>query len=312
MTTAPVDVGAATRILREACGERVRTLVPLASLTTFRIGGPASIFLEPEDDADLAAVSRAVAATGIRVVVVGKGSNVLVADEGFEGIVLRLGRRYRWSDRDGDRLDAGGAMPLPALAGIALQHGLSGLEFGVAIPGSFGGAVRMNAGAHEGSIADVVDRAQIFDLANGSLEDVERADLGFAYRTSAVPALGVVVAATLQLEAGDPEVIRARMEEARAWRRQTQPLAEPNCGSVFRNPPGDHAARLVEAAGMKGFGVGGASVSDRHANFIVTRPGASAKDVLAVIEAVRGRVLEHDGVTLDLEVQLVGEFGRGR
>ena len=159
------DLGRAETILRAACGDRVRTRFPLAPLTTFRIGGPADLFLEPESEADLVAASEAVQRTGIPFAVLGRGSNVLVADAGFPGLVLRLGRGYRWSGRDGDRLTAGGAMPLPALAGVALAHGLSGLEFGVAIPATLGGAVKMNAGAHGGELADVVEQRRSLPTA---------------------------------------------------------------------------------------------------------------------------------------------------
>jgi UDP-N-acetylmuramate dehydrogenase len=301
----------AEAILRLACGERLRTDLPLAPLTSFRIGGPAALYLEPRSEDDLAAAGRALRETGIPVAILGKGSNVLVADDGFTGLVIRLGRSYRWAARDGERLTAGGAMPLPALAGVALRHGLAGLEFGVAIPASLGGAVKMNAGAHEGSMSDVVEGIEVYRLGEGVAERLAGADAGFAYRRSALPLDSVVVGATLALGDGDPGQIREQMDEARRWRRRTQPLAEPNCGSVFTNPSGDHAARLVEAAGMKGFRSGGASVSLRHANFIVADPGARAADVLEVIDAVRSRVIEHDGVTLDLEVQLIGEFAHG-
>src|SRR3990172_10038027 len=149
------DLALARSILREACGERLREAFALAPLTTFRIGGPAALYLEPDDERDLVAASAAIVRAEIPFVVVGKGSNVLVADEGFPGLVLRLGRGYRWSARDGDVLTAGGAMPLPALSGVALRHGLAGLSFGVAIPASIGGAVRMNAGAHGGQMSDI-------------------------------------------------------------------------------------------------------------------------------------------------------------
>jgi UDP-N-acetylmuramate dehydrogenase len=301
----------AETILRQTLGERLRTDVPLAPLTSFRIGGPAALYVEPRSEADLAAAGRALRETGIQVALLGKGSNVLVADDGFPGLVIRLGRSYRWAARDGDRLTAGGAMPLPALAGVALRHGLTGLEFGVAIPASLGGAVKMNAGAHEGSMSDVVEGVEVYRLDQGLAERLDGADAGFAYRRSALPPVSVVVGATLALGEGDPSQIRRHMDEARRWRRRTQPLAQPNCGSVFTNPSGDHAARLVEAAGMKGFRSGGASVSVRHANFIVAEPGTRAADVLEVIDAVRSRVIEHDGVTLDLEVQLIGVFEHG-
>lgn len=303
------DLTTAHRILADAVGPRLRTGYALAPLTTFRIGGRAALYLEPEDDADLLAVHRAVAETDLPVAILGKGSNVLVPDDGFAGLVLRLGRGYRWAGRDGDRLAAGGAMPLPALAGVALQHALAGLEFGVAIPASLGGAVRMNAGAHGRTMADVVEGVEIFRLRSGASEHLTVGELSFAYRGSALPGDAVVVGATLALGAGDPVAIRAGMEEARDWRRRTQPLAEPNCGSVFENPPDGHAAALIEAAGLKGLRVGDASVSMKHANFIIAGPRATAADVLALIGQIRERVQDAEGITLRPEVRLLGGAG---
>ncbi len=301
-------IARAEAILRAESGDRVRTSFPLAPLTTFRIGGPAALYLEPERDADLVAAGEAVRQTGIPFVTLGKGSNVLVADAGFPGLVLRLGRGYRWAARDGDRLTGGGAMPLPALAGVALTHGLAGLEFGIAIPASFGGAVRMNAGAHGSELAGVVERIEVFELLAGARRSIASSEAGFRYRNTDLPRDGVVVAATTLLRVGDPADIRRRMDEARAWRRRTQPLAEPNCGSVFKNPPGEHAARLVEDAGLKGFRVGGASVSTKHANFVVAGPGATAADVLSVIDHVRQTVAARTGIPLEPEVHLVGDL----
>jgi len=298
----------AERLLRQAFGERVRRSFPMAPLTTFRIGGPAALYLEAESDEDLAAAGRAIARTGLAFVVVGKGSNVLVSDEGFPGLVLRLGRSYRWAARDGDRLTAGGSMPLPALAGVALHHSLAGSEFGVAIPATLGGAIKMNAGAHDGSISEVLERIEVFRLTQGSIESIAAQDAGFSYRRSALPHDGVVIGGTLLLHPGEPVAIREKMDEARDWRRRTQPLAEPNCGSVFTNPPGDHAARLIEAAGGKGRRVGGASVSTKHANFIVAEPGATAADVLALIAELQDLVELEAGVRLEPEVRFVGEF----
>jgi UDP-N-acetylmuramate dehydrogenase len=298
----------AESILRAACGDRVRTHFRLAPLTSFRIGGPAALYLEPESDADLVAAGEAVRETGIPFVVLGKGSNVLVADSGFAGLVLRLGRGYRWTSREGDRLTAGGAMPLPALAGVALSHVLAGLEFGVAIPATLGGAVRMNAGAHGHELAEVLETVEMFELIAGSTRRIAAADAGFSYRTSELPADAVVVGATVALEPGERSEIRALMDEARDWRRRTQPLAEPNCGSVFRNPPGDHAARLIEEAGGKTLAVGGASVSAKHSNFIVASDGASAADVVELIRSVQELVEASSGIRLEPEVHLVGDL----
>jgi UDP-N-acetylmuramate dehydrogenase len=300
------ELADAERLLRERLGARLRVRFPLAPLTTFRIGGPAALFVEADEDGALEAVGRAARATGVPVAVIGKGSNTLVSDEGFPGIVVRLGRGYRWAGRDGDRLSAGGAMPLPALAGVAMRHHLAGLEFGVAIPASLGGAVKMNAGAHGGSMSDVIERIEVYALAGTGRRSLSAADAGFAYRRSDLPRDHIVVGATATLAPGDEVEIRSRMEDARDWRRRTQPLAEPNCGSVFQNPAGDHAARLIEAAGMKGLRVGGARVSEKHANFIVADPGASASDVWHLIEQVRSRVESGSGIRLETEVDLMG------
>jgi UDP-N-acetylmuramate dehydrogenase len=301
------ELAEATRLLEEALGPRLRLRFPIAPLTSFRIGGPAELFVEAEDDRDLAAIASAVEATGVPVAVIGKGSNVLVSDRGFPGIVVRLGRGFRWAARDRDRLTAGGAMPLPALAGVGLRHDLGGLEFGVAIPATLGGAVKMNAGAHGRSMSEVVERIEVFLLDRAERRTIPSGEAGFAYRRSAVPADGVVVGATVRLRPAEGSAIRGLMEEAREWRRRTQPLAEPNCGSVFKNPDGDHAARLIEAVGGKGLRVGGARVSEKHANFIVADPGSSAADVWGLIEHVRDLVAADTGVRLETEVQVIGE-----
>lgn len=300
------DVARAEHILRAACGDRVRTGFPMAPLTTFRIGGPAALYLEPESDADLLAASQALAASGLPHVVIGKGSNVLVDDHGFPGLVLRLGRGYRWAARDGARLTAGAAMPLPALAGVAARHGLDGLSFGVAIPATLGGAVKMNAGAHDGQMADVIVDVHVFRLDRGRAEHVSADEAGFSYRRSSLPPDAVVTGATAALHPGDPAAIRAAMDAARRWRRETQPLAEPNCGSVFKNPPAGHAAALIEEAGLKGLRVGGAQVSRKHANFIVADDGASAGDVRALIDRIRDEVETQTGIVLEPEVQMIG------
>jgi len=301
-------IARAEESLRAGCGDRVRRGVSMAPLTTFRIGGRAALFLEPQSTSDLEAVAAAVGETGVPVVVIGKGSNVLVADAGFPGVVLRLGRGFRWAARDGERLSAGGAMPLPALAGVALSHGLTGLEFGVAIPASLGGAVKMNAGAHGRSMDEAVSRVELFDLRSSRLRGLAREEAGFGYRHSGLPVDWVVVGATFALAGGDTVSIRAEMDRAREWRRRTQPLAEPNCGSVFKNPPDVHAARLIEEVGAKGLSVGGASVSTKHANFIVSGPGATASDVLELIRRVRELVEVRTYVRLEPEVQFVGDM----
>jgi UDP-N-acetylmuramate dehydrogenase len=298
----------AERILRAHSGPRIRVSFPLAALTSFRLGGPAALYLESDSDADLAGAAEAVAAAEIPWIVLGKGSNILVSDRGFAGLVIRLGKGHRWVARDGTRLHAGGSMPLPALAGVALTHSLAGLEFGVAIPASLGGAVVMNAGAHGRSMHEVLEDIELFSMPTAQKRRLPAALAGFGYRHSALPPGGVVVGATVALRGDHPTGIRRGMDEAREWRRATQPLAEPNCGSVFKNPSEDHAARLVEAIGGKEMSVGGAEVSPKHANFIVARPGATAADVDRLIRLLQERVEERFGIRLEPEVQRVGDF----
>jgi UDP-N-acetylmuramate dehydrogenase len=300
------ELADAQRLLRERLGPRLRVDFPLAPLTSFRIGGPAALFVEVEDDDMLRSIGWVVNRTGTPVVVIGKGSNVLVSDTGFPGIVIRLGRSYRWAARDGDLLTAGGAMPLPALAGVAMRHRLAGLEFGVAIPASLGGAVKMNAGAHGRSMSDVIERVEVYSLARCARGSLSAREAGFGYRRSRIPSGSVVVGAVAALGSGQVEEIRARMDEARDWRRRTQPLAEPNCGSVFKNPEGDHAAALIEAGGAKGLRLGGAQVSRKHANFIVADPDSSATDVWELIERVRELVESRTGIRLETEVEVLG------
>ena len=296
--------------LRDALGDRVREGFPMAPLTTLRVGGAAALYLEVESEADLAVIAEAIRGSRVPFIVVGKGSNLLVSDRGFEGLVVRLGRAFRWVARDGDRLAAGAAMPLPALAGAALTHGLSGLEWAAAIPASFGGAVRMNAGAHGGELSDVLETIDVFLVERGETVVVRGLDAGFGYRRSSLPSDGVVTSASVRLRSGVAAEIRARMDEVREWRRVHQPLAEPNCGSVFTNPLGDHAARLIEAADLKGSRVGGACISTKHANFIVTSEGATAAEVLELIRTMRERVRARFEVELEPEVHVVGEFDR--
>lgn len=301
----------ALRILRETAGDRARRGFPLARLTSFRLGGPAGVYLEAESLEDLDALTRALAESDLPLLAIGKGSNLLISDAGFPGIVVRLGKGFRWAARDGDRISAGGAMHLPAVANVALSHSLTGVEFGVAIPASVGGSVRMNAGAHGRSLHEVLESVEIYETREGKPRVLPAAEAGFTYRDSDLPQGSIVIGATAGLEPGDPADIRRLMDEAREWRRRTQPLAEPNCGSVFKNPPGDHAARLIDEAGGKDLSVGGARVSEKHANFVIAGPGATAADVLALIHRIQDRVREAAGVGLEPEVHVVGPFEEG-
>lgn len=298
----------AAAILEARAHGRVTRDAPLGPLTSYRLGGPAEVLLEAAGEQDLVALAEAARASEAAVLVVGRGSNMLVSDAGFPGVAVRLGAGFRWSAVDGARVSAGAAMPLPSLAMLAMQHTLTGFEFAVAIPASLGGAVRMNAGAHGHDIGEVLDAAEVFLLDEARSVTVRADQAGFGYRTSSLPARSIVTAATLGLATGEPARIAELLDGAREWRRATQPLNLPNGGSVFKNPPDDHAARLIEAACGKGMSVGGARVSEVHANFIVAGEGASAADVHALMRRIQRLVREETGITLEPELKLVGPF----
>jgi UDP-N-acetylmuramate dehydrogenase len=280
---------------------------PLAAHTTLRVGGPAAVFVQAESTADLVAVAAACARHDRPWLVLGRGSNLLVADDGWPGVVLTLGRGFRGVDVEDEHVVVGSGEPMPVLATTVARHGLGGLAFGIAIPGSLGGAVRMNAGAHGHELRDVLEWAEVARLGRGgTLERLSVADLRMGFRHTALPADAVVVRAQLALKRANPRELAADMAEMRQWRRDHQPINEPSCGSVFRNPEGDTAGRLIDTAGMKGYTVGGAQVSPVHANFITASPGAKATDVYAVITAVRDAVTARHGVALQTEVVLAG------
>lgn len=279
---------------------------PLGARTTYRLGGKAALLAVVDDEAGLAAVADAVAASGVEVLVVGRGSNLLVAEAGFAGLGVVLGRGYEAITIGDDRIvGAGGAATYPTLARATAEAGCSGMEWAVGIPGSVGGAVRMNAGGHGCQTADRLVTARLVDLRTGRERTATPGDLGFSYRHSAVKGDEVVVSASFSLDSGEREVSRATIAGIVAWRRENQPAGR-NAGSVFQNPPGDSAGRLIEQARLKGFAVGAARVSWQHANFIEAGRGATADDVFALICEVRRLVTERCGVELATEVCLVG------
>ncbi|HEX6678977.1 MAG TPA: UDP-N-acetylmuramate dehydrogenase [Actinomycetes bacterium] len=310
----PAAVDEAFARLAACCGDRVSRDLVLAPLTTFRLGGPARLFLRAESVDDLVALAATLEAVPLPLLIVGRGSNLLVADAGWPGVALHLGQRFRGVQVEGDELQAGGATPLPSVASRSAAAELGGLAFAVAIPGSVGGGVRMNAGAHGSELADRVIWAEVVALAGshaGEPRRLEPGELGFGYRRSALPPAAVVTAARFGLEPAGEAEVRAEIDEARRWRRDNQPVNQPNCGSVFANPPEMAAGRVVELLGMKGERVGGAQVSEVHANFIVAADGARSADVLELIRRAMRRADEQLGITLRTEVQLVGDFGGG-
>jgi len=301
----------AARALRSSVRGEVTTDAPLAAFTSFRLGGAAAILVEAHDEADLVATASVAAASGLPILSLGRGSNVLVSDRGYPGIVVRLGKGFEWIADGEDGLEAGSATPLPRLANRAAGRGLRGLEFAVAIPASLGGAVRMNAGAHGSSLADVLDWVRLYRLGEAAPAVLPAAKLGMRYRSTNLDDNDVVCAARLALTPAPPgEIgeIALRMRRYRDHRAATQPAEARNAGSMFRNPEGGSAGRLIDEAGMKGHRAGGAEVSGKHANFLLARPGATARDVHRLLVEVQAAVLERTGVLLTPEIRLIGRF----
>jgi UDP-N-acetylmuramate dehydrogenase len=297
--------------LRATLGTRARPGEPLARHTSYRIGGPADVLVLPATVGELGAVLRLAAAHGVRAILLGGGSNVLVGDAGMRGVVVKLGRAFAavsWTPHAGGaRVRAGAAAQLGRVARAAVARGLAGLEYAEGIPGTVGGALFMNAGAYGGDLARVAVAVDGVDAA-GEPRTVADGALTFRYRRAELPAGFVVTAVHFALRADDPAVLRARMAEVRAHRLAAQPQGAPSAGSVFKNPAGDHAGRLIEQAGLKGSRAGRARISERHANFIVNEGGARACDVKALMDVAQRVVWERSGVWLEPEVQLVGSW----
>ncbi|MGH7425080.1 MAG: UDP-N-acetylmuramate dehydrogenase [Candidatus Methylomirabilales bacterium] len=303
--------------LRALVRGRVSADEPMASFTSFRLGGPAGILVEPEDEEDLEAAARVVIRHRLPSVVLGRGSNVLVSDRGFPGVVIRLGKGFDWvsyAGGGGEIVVAGGATPLPRVANWAARRGLAGMEFAVAIPATVGGGVRMNAGAHGRSISDVLVSATICRVGEGARATLSAGELGLAYRASGIGPADVVCSARFSLRAGSREEVTSRMAAYRDHRALSQPAEAPNAGSMFKNPTGAgkgsavSAGRLIEEAGLKGHRVGSAEVSTKHANFILAHRGATSEEVYRLLAEVQACVLERSGLLLLPEVRLVGSF----
>lgn len=287
--------------------DKLATDVVLAAETTYRCGGPARFFLEAHTEGDVADAYRFARSRNLEILVLGRGSNLVVADAGFPGVVLRLGSGFGEIEMlDGGSVRAGAAVPLPVLARTAVKAGRGGLEFYVGIPGSVGGAVRMNAGCFGSETASVLVEARMF--RSGRFDVVAGEDLGFRYRHSNVSGSDLVVGAVFTTRPIDPAEGERAMREVTRWRRDNQPGGTFNAGSVFKNPPGDAAGRVIDELGLKGFRVGGAAVSEKHANFFVADAGATAQDIYELVWAVRRRVGEATGIWLQPEIQFAGPF----
>ncbi len=285
-----------------------RAREPMARHVSFRVGGPADMAF-PKGEDELASLLRACAAEGVRPLLFGAGTNLLPPDEGLETLaVCLLGGLDTMRRLDGDRLELGAGVPMAKAAVFAAGEGLTGLEFAHGIPGSVGGGIFMNAGAYGGELRAVAEKTAFMDMT-GAVVWYEGESQGFGYRTSAFQGMdGAIVRTVLRLAPGDPEAIRARMRELQARRRASQPLELPSAGSTFKRPAEGYAAALIEKAGLKGLRVGGASVSEKHAGFVVNDRGATCRDILDLIDEVRRRVLADSGVRLEPEVRILRDL----
>jgi UDP-N-acetylmuramate dehydrogenase len=278
----------------------------LANHTTWKIGGPADVLIEPDSLDSLKRLMKLINTYQIPWRVIGRGSNLLVADGGIEGVVIKLGKGLDHLEIDDDKIRVGGGYPLIKLATVISRQGLSGLEFAGGIPGSVGGAVFMNAGAHGSDISNILKETLVL-FPNGNLEWIKGKDMGFSYRTSRLQQeKGICVEAVFQLEKGEKEAIVKHMQANKDYRRESQPWTHPTCGSVFRNPLPDYAGQLIEEAGLKGFQIGGAQISTMHANFIVNVDQAKAEDVVNLISHVKKTIKAKHNIDIETEVEMIG------
>ena len=280
---------------------------PMAKHTSFRIGGPADVLAQPADEAELAALLKRAGEHAVPVTLVGNGSNLLVRDKGIRGLVIKLSNIFSSITVDGNVMTFGSGISLAMASKKAASLSLSGLEFAVGIPGTIGGAVYMNAGAYDGEMAKVVTSVQVMDR-QGQSSQLKAEELDFSYRHTALQNSGLIVTSvTVSLQPGEAESIKAKMDDFSQRRIAKQPLELPSAGSMFKRPVGYFAGTLIEQTGLKGYTVGGAQVSTKHAGFVVNVGGATAKDVLQLIRDVQDRVLAVQGVQLEPEVLVLGE-----
>ena len=288
--------------------EQIRVDEPMSRHTTFRVGGPADYFVEPETKEELAEVLKLCRNEHMPCYILGNGSNLLVGDGGYRGVMVALNKAWSGISTDHGIIRAGAGALLSAVAKQALRNALTGLEFASGIPGTVGGAVVMNAGAYGAEMADVLGRVTLL-TPEGNVLVSDPGELALGYRASNIPGRNcVVLEAEFSLDPGREEQILQRMEEFAARRKEKQPLEYPSAGSTFKRPAGHFAGKLIEDAGLRGFSVGGAQVSKKHCGFVINRGKATARDVRDLCQEVQKRVLEHSGVELELEVRLLGEF----
>lgn len=292
--------------LKEMGAEKVKIDEPMAAHTTYRVGGPADVVFFPESAEEIDKAMKIAHEAGIQIYVFGNGSNLIVRDGGIRGLVIILGERFSGIEVVGNRIHAQAGATLAKVATAALNASLTGLEFASGIPGTLGGGCAMNAGAYGGQLSDVFVQAEV--LAEKGIEVLDRDAMEMGYRSTRPLRTGaIVLSADFELVPGEAEVISGKMKELNAKRRDKQPLNLPSAGSVFKRPEGYFAGALIEQCGLKGYTIGGAQVSEKHAGFIVNIGGATAGDILNLIRYVQDTVRTETGVSLELEQQIVGE-----
>ncbi|HYL40871.1 MAG TPA: UDP-N-acetylmuramate dehydrogenase [Candidatus Binatus sp.] len=308
----PLDGPAVAAEIARRIGVRAVVDAPLARLTTMRVGGPADLLATAHNAFELRALVRFARSRALQLTILGRGSNVIVSDRGIRGLVVHV--RAEGSRIDGPRYRAEAGVPMARAATETQQAGLSGLEFGLAIPGTVGGAVWANAGAHGSDVHAVLESADVL-LGDGTDAHLATDQLGFAYRDSRFKHVApgdpaeIVLAATFSLTPADAAVIKGRLDDIRRWRQAHQPLGLPSAGSTFRNPEtGPSAGERIDRAGLKGVRIGGATVSEKHANFIVTQRGATASDVRRLVDRIHATILDLDGEDLRPEVEFIGDW----
>lgn len=290
----------------EDVADIVRTDVPIGPLTTYKLGGPARFYAEVDGRESLDRLLAAWRLERMPLLVLGRGSNLVVHEDGVEALVVRLTGSFAEVVMDDDAVRAGAAVRLPVLARAAVAAGRLGLEFFVGIPGSVGGAVRQNAGGHGRQTRDVLLDALVLDAVGGDIDPRTADQLDLSYRQSSIAPKDVVIEARFSFAPGDRAVGEAHMREITRWRKEHQPGGTFNAGSVFKNPPGDSAGRIIDELGMKGTRVGGVSVSHKHANFFVAEPDARPSDLHRLVHEVREVVVRRTGIELDVEIQFEG------
>lgn len=307
MSAVSSDFDSIFKILSRDFGDRVERGAALSQFTTYRLGGPAEILVRLRNVDELRLLALALAATPhVQILVIGRGSNLVVADAGVSAAVVILEGDFEQVGVVGESVTAGAGVPLPVLARRCAAAGLSGIEFFVGIPGSIGGAVRMNAGGHGRSTSEVLRSAVVADLSNNGVASERNVEtLGLGYRVSSLSAMEVVCSASFDLVRDEIQACEERISEIVRWRRENQP-GGANAGSVFRNPDGDSAGRLIESCGLKALRIGGVHVSEKHANFIQADTGAKASDLAELVLEIQRRVLDETGVQLETELHWVG------